>query len=65
LLFKRVNVNILSIGYRGYGHSEGVPTEAGLSIDAKTIMMFVRASPKINKDRIFLIGRSLGGAVAL
>ena len=28
-------------------------------------MKYIRASPKVNKDRVFLIGRSLGGAVAL
>ena len=30
LLFKRVNVNVLCVGYRGYGHSQGEPTELGL-----------------------------------
>lgn len=38
LLFKRVNVNVLCVGYRGYGHSEGRPTEAGLLLDAKAIV---------------------------
>jgi fermentation-respiration switch protein FrsA (DUF1100 family) len=65
LLFKRVNVNIVCFGYRGYGHSQGKPTSAGLQLDAKAIANYVRASPKVNKDRVFLIGKSLGGAVAL
>ena len=30
MLFKRVNVNVLCVGYRGYGHSEGTPSEVGL-----------------------------------
>jgi pimeloyl-ACP methyl ester carboxylesterase len=65
MLFRRVNVNVICVGYRGYGHSKGRPTEAGLQLDANTIVNYIKSSPKVNKDRVFLIGKSLGGAVAL
>lgn len=65
LLFKRVNVNIVCFGYRGYGHSQGRPTQTGLQIDARSIVNYIRGSPKVNKDRVFLIGKALGGAIAL
>ncbi len=48
LLYKKVGVNVLAVGYRGYGRSEGEPTEAGMKLDARAIANFVRKSPKIN-----------------
>lgn len=56
---------MLCVGYRGYGHSEGQPSEAGLKLDAKAVTKFVRLNNRIDNERVFLIGRSLGGAVAL
>jgi len=34
-------------------------------MDARAIADFVKSSDKIDKNRVFLVGRSLGGAVAL
>ena len=34
-------VNVVIVGYRGYGHSEGIPSEEGLEIDAEAIWEFV------------------------
>ena len=42
ILYKKVDVNVLCVGYRGYGHSEGQPSEAGLKLDAKAVAKFVR-----------------------
>lgn len=64
-LYKRVNVNIVCIEFRGYGQSTGTPSQQGLLYDAKAALEFVKKCDKINKDRVFLIGRSLGGSVAL
>lgn len=64
-LVKKVGVNVLCVSYRGYSKSEGVPTEKGLQLDALAIAKFVKACDKIDKQRVFLVGRSLGGAVAL
>lgn len=60
-----MNVNIICVAYRGYSHSEGKPSEAGIKLDALAISSYVKTCDKINKERVFLLGRSLGGAVAL
>jgi pimeloyl-ACP methyl ester carboxylesterase len=43
----------------------GSPTEAGLMLDAKATMEYVYQELPIDKERVFLFGRSLGGAVAI
>ena len=37
VLYFELEVNILIVGYRGYGHSEGTPSEAGLELDAEAV----------------------------
>lgn len=60
-----LNVNILLVEYRGYGNSDTVsPTEAGLKLDGQGALKFIMKHPKIDHSKIFLFGRSLGGAVA-
>lgn len=57
--------SVLVFSYRGYGPSEGTPTEAGLKLDAESVMGLCRQFEDINRSRVFLFGRSLGGAVAI
>ena len=38
VLYFELEVNILIVGYRGYGHSQGSPSEAGLEIDAEAML---------------------------
>ena len=56
--------NILSFDYRGYGRSEGVPTEAGLYEDGLAAYTHLRNSG-VAAPRIILAGQSLGSAVAV
>ncbi|KAK3317818.1 Alpha/Beta hydrolase protein [Cercophora scortea] len=56
--------HILAIDYRGFGHSTGTPTEAGLIIDAVTAITWAMTVAKVPADRIVLVGHSLGTAVA-
>jgi pimeloyl-ACP methyl ester carboxylesterase len=64
-MLQTLNANIMLVEYRGYGNSDTVtPTEAGLRLDAEAALRFIVQHPKIDKTRIFLFGRSLGGAVA-
>jgi len=49
--------------YRGYGRSEGRPSEAGLSRDAHAAYQQVRARG-VRPERLLIFGRSLGAAVA-
>lgn len=34
-LYKKVGANVLLVDYRGFGHSEGEPSEKGLKLDAE------------------------------
>ena len=63
-------MNCLIVGYRGYGKSEGIPSELGLKIDGEAISKFAFeyneiSNNYIDKNNIYLFGRSLGGAVAI
>jgi pimeloyl-ACP methyl ester carboxylesterase len=53
------------VEYRGYGHSDGTPDEAGLGLDAEAILNFALEHEEINNEKIFVFGRSLGGAVSI
>ena len=50
---------------RGYGNSDGEPTEEGLKLDASAAMAHIEQRQDIHQGRVILFGRSLGGAVAL
>lgn len=65
ILHKQLEVNILIVGYRGYGHSEGVPTEEGLALDAEAVLKWAQDSELVDNNKLFVFGRSLGGAVAI
>jgi len=58
---------VLIVSYRGYGNSTGKPSEEGLCLDADATMNYVykhHEELKINPKKLFMFGRSLGGAVA-
>ena len=63
-LNRRLGVGILIIDYRGYGLSEGSPTEQGTYLDAEAAMAHVLSRPDVDPERVVLFGRSLGCAVA-
>ena len=48
MLYYELDVNILIIGYRGYGHSQGTPSEGGLALDAEAIFQYVLDHQDIN-----------------
>lgn len=54
----------LIVNYRGYGMSEGSPSERALYADAKLIFDYAAARADVDASRIVLLGRSLGTAVA-
>lgn len=57
--------NIFIFDYRGYGKSEGTPTIAGVHVDAEAALETLLARPDIDKDRVIVLGQSLGGAIAV
>eukprot|EP00607_Mallomonas_marina_P008257 CAMPEP_0182417158 /NCGR_PEP_ID=MMETSP1167-20130531/1550_1 /TAXON_ID=2988 /ORGANISM="Mallomonas Sp, Strain CCMP3275" /LENGTH=463 /DNA_ID=CAMNT_0024590499 /DNA_START=161 /DNA_END=1552 /DNA_ORIENTATION=- len=64
-MYAVTGANILMMDYRGYGSSEGVPSEKGLNIDASTVLLFACTHPKLKGSPMVAFGRSLGGAVSL
>ena len=63
-LHGRLGVSILIIDYRGYGLSEGSPTEQGTYLDAEAAVAHALSRPDVDPERVVLFGRSLGCAVA-
>jgi pimeloyl-ACP methyl ester carboxylesterase len=65
-LFACTGCNILMVEYRGYGTSEGEPSEDGLKLDAQAALDYLHdARDDVDGRQIFAFGRSLGGAVAI
>lgn len=54
-----------AFNYRGYGLSEGRPSEASLIADARVIYDWFTRLDGIDPDRIVVFGRSLGSGVAV
>ena len=50
--------------YRGYGRSGGEPSQAAITEDMLRFYDLLIARPEIDKSRIYIHGRSLGGGVA-
>lgn len=58
--------NLLMVSYRGYGSSEGSPSEIGFSKDAAAALAYARdRSDVLDTSRLFLFGRSIGGACTI
>ncbi|XP_065339390.1 protein ABHD13 [Cloeon dipterum] len=64
-LYHQLGCNILLVDYRGYGMSQGSPSEEGLYLDAQAALYYLSSRKDINHNEIIVFGRSLGGAVAI
>ena len=56
--------HVLVWDYRGYGDSEGRVTRAGTIRDGHAALDYVLSRPDVDRSRVFVLGQSLGGAVA-
>jgi len=63
-IFHRLGMNTFIFDYRGYGKSEGNPSEEGTYRDAKAAWQFLIEKKHMTPERMVISGRSLGGAVA-
>lgn len=61
----RFALSILLFDYRGYGRSEGRPHEAGLIADGLAAQAWMAQRYQVPAEGLLLIGRSLGGAIAV
>ena len=64
-LNRRHNLSVLALDYRGFGRSEGKPTEHGLYQDARAARQWLAEKENIAETDVLLIGVSVGGAVAV
>ncbi len=65
ILNKRHRLAVMIFDYRGYGLSEGAPSEAGIYADARAARSWLANRKNVPENEVILMGRSLGGAVAV
>ena len=59
-----LGLSVLLFDYRGYGQSEGRPTEAGTYLDADAAWNYLTRTRGVRPSDVIVQGRSLGAAVA-
>jgi len=64
ICLRDMDYNVMLFDYRGYGESEGKPTEKGTYLDAMSVWKYLVEERKFSKDRIIIYGWSLGGSIA-
>jgi uncharacterized protein len=64
-LLTAAGFDVLLFDYRGYGRSSGRPSEQGTYRDARAALRCVFEQPGVDPARLFYLGESLGGAVAV
>ena len=63
-LFNKLALNFFIFDYRSYGKSTGVISEKGLYKDVAAAWHYLTETRKIAPEKIIIIGRSVGGAIA-
>lgn len=61
--WRELGLNILLFDYRGYGRSEGSPSEEGTYLDAQAAYAWARERG-FTSENIIALGKSLGGGIA-
>jgi pimeloyl-ACP methyl ester carboxylesterase len=72
-LLRHVPAHVMLVEYRGYGDSPTNirPSEKGIKLDAEAAILYAhqelvrQESERVDPNKLFVFGRSLGGAVAL
>ena len=65
LAHNRTGNNIFIFDYRGYGQSEGNPSEQGTYVDSRAALEYLGSRQDVDPNRIVYQGHSLGAAVAV
>ena len=63
-IFHNLGLSCFIFDYRGYGNSQGKPSEEGTYLDAETAYNWLIEEKKIPPEKIIIFGRSLGGSIA-
>jgi len=64
-MFADLGFSVLIFDYRGYGASTGKPGEKGTYRDAEAAWRYVIENLNIPPQEVVILGRSLGGAIAI
>jgi len=62
---RKSGVSVIGASYRGYGNSEGAPSEAGIYRDGDAIYRYATEALGFPESKVILFGRSIGATVAL
>lgn len=65
LRLRNFGINVLGVSYRGYGKSEGSPSEKGIYLDGAAAVDYAVQSLGYPLSRIMIFGRSIGTTVAV
>jgi uncharacterized protein len=65
ILNQRHGLAVLALDYRGYGKSEGTPSEQGILQDGRAARKWLAQNEGIAEKDVVLMGQSLGGGVAI
>lgn len=60
-----LQLNVMIVDYRGFGKSEGSPSENGTYLDALAAWEYLTQTRGISARSIVIMGESIGGAVAI
>jgi uncharacterized protein len=63
--FYELGLNVFIFDYRGYGKSEGKPSEAGIYLDAQSAYDYLQSRGDVDMKNIILYGASIGGTVVI
>lgn len=63
-IFHDLGLSVLLFDYRGFGRSQGKPSEVGTYLDADAVWEHLVTARGFAPGEIIVFGRSLGGAVA-
>ncbi|GAU33169.1 hypothetical protein TSUD_206280 [Trifolium subterraneum] len=63
VMLQQLQCNVFMLSYRGYGESDGYPSQHGITKDAQAALDHLSRRSDIDTSRIIVFGRSLGGAV--
>jgi len=64
-LFSKLGLNVFIFDYRGYGRSQGSPSEDGLYLDAQAAYKYLIEKRNLNESSVVVYGKSIGANVAV
>jgi fermentation-respiration switch protein FrsA (DUF1100 family) len=64
-MLSSLGLNVFAFDYRGYGRSEGQPSEQGVYLDAEAAYHYLTMIKRVPTSQLIVLGQSLGGAVAI